>query len=73
MKPLEGVRVVDLSTYLAAPSVGRLMAEWGAEVIKVETMSGDPYRHIGPTMGMPITEKANPISMSRTRSRISWL
>lgn len=60
IKPLEGVRVIDLSTYLAAPSVGRLMAEWGAEVIKVETMSGDPYRHIGPTMGMPITEKANP-------------
>ena len=32
IKPLEGVRVIDLSTYLAAPSVGRLMAEWGAEV-----------------------------------------
>ena len=60
IKPLDGVRVIDLSTYLAAPSVGRLMAEWGAEVIKVETPHGDPYRHIGPTMGMPITEKANP-------------
>ena len=59
-KPLEGVRVVELSFMMAGPSCGRHLADWGAEVIKVETMHGDPYRHIGPTMGMPITEKANP-------------
>ena len=40
MKPLEGIRVVDLSTMLAGPMTGRILAEWGADVIKVETMNG---------------------------------
>ena len=58
--PLKGFRVLELSTFLAAPTTGRLFAEWGAEVIKIEPMNGDTYRTFGPTMAMPITEKANP-------------
>ena len=57
---LDGVRVVDLSNFLAAPTCGRVLGEWGAEVIKVEPIKGDTYRSFGPTMRMPITEKANP-------------
>lgn len=57
---LDGVRVVDLSNFLAAPTCGRLLGEWGAEVIKVEPIKGDTYRSFGPTMRMPVTEKANP-------------
>ena len=44
MKQLEGVRVVDLSTYIAAPSCGRILASYGAEVIKVESPKGDDLR-----------------------------
>ena len=44
MKPLEGVKVVELTTYFAAPACGRILADWGAEVIKVEGPKGDPYR-----------------------------
>lgn len=44
MKPLEGIKVLELSTYFAAPMCGRLLADWGAEVIKVEGPAGDPYR-----------------------------
>ena len=44
MKPLEGVKVVELATYFAAPSCARLLADWGADVIKVESPKGDPYR-----------------------------
>ena len=58
--PLLGYRVLDLSTFLAAPTTGRLFAEWGAEVIKIEPIKGDTYRSFGPTVHMPITEKANP-------------
>lgn len=43
-RPLHGLRVVDLSTFLAAPLVAGLLADMGAEVVKVETPSGDPYR-----------------------------
>ena len=28
MKPLEGIKVVDLTSYLAAPTTGRVLAEW---------------------------------------------
>ena len=44
MKPLEGIRVIELATFVAAPSCGRSLAYLGAEVIKVETLSGDTYR-----------------------------
>ena len=44
MKQLEGVKVVDLSTYIAAPSCGRILASYGAEVIKVESPKGDDLR-----------------------------
>jgi crotonobetainyl-CoA:carnitine CoA-transferase CaiB-like acyl-CoA transferase len=42
--PLRGVRVVDISSYLAAPFASALLAHHGAEVIKVEPVEGDPYR-----------------------------
>jgi crotonobetainyl-CoA:carnitine CoA-transferase CaiB-like acyl-CoA transferase len=42
--PLSGLRVVDISSYLAAPFAGSLLANYGAEVVKVEPPDGDPYR-----------------------------
>ncbi len=44
MRPLEGVRVVDLSTGIAGPLAGMLLADYGAEVVKVEPPTGDPAR-----------------------------
>ena len=42
---LEGVRVLDFTQYLAGPTVTRLMAEMGAEIIKIELApGGDPSR-----------------------------
>jgi crotonobetainyl-CoA:carnitine CoA-transferase CaiB-like acyl-CoA transferase len=39
-RPLAGLRVVDIATYIAAPYCATLMAEFGAEVIKVEQPKG---------------------------------
>lgn len=45
---LDGVRVVDLTQYLAGPTVTRLMAEQGADIVKVEQApTGDPTRSLG--------------------------
>lgn len=60
MKPLEGIRVVELSTMLAGPMTARILAEWGADVIKVESSNGDAWRKQAGTTLSPCTETANP-------------
>jgi crotonobetainyl-CoA:carnitine CoA-transferase CaiB-like acyl-CoA transferase len=42
--PLAGLRVVDLCTFLAGPFASAVLADHGADVIKVEPVTGDPYR-----------------------------
>ena len=46
--PLDGVRVVEVAQYVAGPLAGSLLAELGAEVIKVEPPDGDAYRRVMP-------------------------
>jgi len=46
--PLAGVRVVEYAQYVAGPLCGVLLADLGAEVIKVEPPTGDGYRHVLP-------------------------
>ena len=47
-RPMEGVRVLDIATYIAAPYCATVLAEFGAEVIKVEQPGvGDPCRRLG--------------------------
>ena len=46
--PLEGIRILDVATFIAAPFASTILSEFGAEVIKVENpKGGDPWRHYG--------------------------
>ncbi len=46
--PLSGLKVVEVGQYGAAPISGMLLGDFGAEVLKIETGRGDPYRHHPP-------------------------
>lgn len=50
MLPLQGVRVIDLSTVVFGPLASQVLADYGAEVVKVETPQGDSTRNTGPTV-----------------------
>lgn len=52
MKPLEGIRVLEFSTMITASFAAMMLAEQGADVIKVEPIEiGDPMRHLGTQKG----------------------
>lgn len=43
---LQGLKVVEFATYVAGPSAAAILADWGADVVKVERSAGDPTRHL---------------------------
>lgn len=50
---LQDVKIVELTTYVAAPSAGRILADWGADIVKVEAVpKGDTTRYAVPLPGM---------------------
>jgi crotonobetainyl-CoA:carnitine CoA-transferase CaiB-like acyl-CoA transferase len=49
--PLDGVRVVELGAWVAGPGAGGILADWGADVVKVEPPEGDPARDFGRMLG----------------------
>jgi crotonobetainyl-CoA:carnitine CoA-transferase CaiB-like acyl-CoA transferase len=48
MRPLAGIHVVEAASYISGPYAGLILADLGADVIKVEPPRGDPYRRFGP-------------------------
>ena len=53
---LEGIRVVDAGSWIAAPAAATVMSDFGAEVIKLEPLAGDPLRHLSSAPTLPESE-----------------
>lgn len=67
--PLQGIRVIELGLWVAAPATGGILADWGADVIKVEPPQGDPARMFGRMIG--VDTGANPPFEMDNRSKRS--
>ena len=65
-QPFAGVRVIEFGQFVAVPFCGQLLAEGGAEVIKIEALEGDPTRRIG-----QLAEQETRIFISRNRGKRS--
>ena len=53
--PLEGISVVEMGFWVAGPSAAAILADWGAEVIKIEPPNGDPSRgFLASATGIPV-------------------
>src|ERR1700761_4724038 len=49
--PMEGIKVVELGVWVAGPAAAAILADWGADVVKIEPPTGDPGRMFGRMLG----------------------
>ena len=58
---LEGLKVIEMATYVAAPAAGAMLRDWGADVTKVEPLNGCPMRRFFEGMRSNVPIEGNPI------------
>ena len=58
---LEGLKVIEMATYVAAPAAGAMLRDWGADVTKIEPLKGCPMRRFFEGMKSNVPIEGNPI------------
>jgi len=66
--PMEGIKVVELGVWVAGPAAGGILADWGADVVKIEPPTGDPARLFGRMLGLDI-DVSPPFEMDNRSKR----
>src|SRR6202453_2942381 len=67
--PVAGIKVVELGVWVAGPAAGGILADWGADVIKIEPPQGDPARTFATMFGTDMD--VNPAFEMDNRSKRS--
>src|SRR4051795_4123451 len=67
--PMDGVKVVELGVWVAGPAAGGILADWGADVVKIEPPTGDPARTFQRMLGGDMPN--NPVFELDNRSKRS--
>jgi crotonobetainyl-CoA:carnitine CoA-transferase CaiB-like acyl-CoA transferase len=67
--PLDGFRVVELAMWVAGPSAAGTLADWGADVIKIEPPHGDPQRQIFGAIGLAAQAGVPPFEIDNRGKR----
>ena len=67
--PLTGFRVVELGVWVAGPAAAGLLADWGANVIKVEPPAGDPQRRVFGALGVADQQGVPPFEIDNRGKR----
>lgn len=58
--PLDGINVVELGFWVAGPSCAAILGDWGADVVKIEPLTGDPFRGLTPYFSLAFGQEVNP-------------
>ena len=67
--PLDGIKIVEIGAWVAGPAAGGILADWGAEVVKIEPPGGDPARMFRQILGGDLP--TNPVFELDNRSKSS--
>ena len=59
-QPFAGLKVIDCASFIAAPAAATILADFGADVVKIEPPEGDAYRELYKAPGMPVTDRNFP-------------
>ena len=70
-RPLTGLRVVELGTWVAVPAAAAMLAEWGATVVKAEAPNGDPLRSLYDTGFAAVEPPVNAVFQGENHSKHS--
>lgn len=68
-KPFDGIKVLDCASFIAAPAAATVLSDFGAEVIKIEPIEGDPYRGLWRFPGSPPADRNYPWELDSRNKR----
>ena len=64
-----GLKVVDLSSFIAGPSAATILSDFGADVVKIEPPEGEPWRKGQKIPPQPHSEQAYPFQLANRNKR----